>query len=106
MILINLFCYKKKSVKNNERPIPIGKNKKVIGLFRDELGGKIITEFFALRAKTYVCLIDGYNDDDYDQKKIINKKAKETKKCVIKLGLMFENHTDSLFNDKIIFKSQ
>ena len=34
------------------------------------------------------------------------KKAKGTKKCVIKRKLMFENYTDSLFNDKIILKSQ
>ena len=26
---------------NNKRPLPIGKNKKVIGLFKDELGGKL-----------------------------------------------------------------
>ena len=65
---------------NDERPLPIGKNKKVIGLFKDELGGKIITEFVALRAKVYAYLIDGYNDEDYDKNKI-NKKAKGTKKC-------------------------
>ena len=65
-----------------------------------------MTEFVALRAKTYAYLINGYNDDDYDKKKIINKKAKGTKKCVIKRRLMFENYTDSLFNDKIILKSQ
>ena len=35
-----------------------------------------------------------------------HEKAKGTKKCVIKRKLMFENYKDSLFNDKIILKSQ
>ena len=64
----------------DKRPLPIGKNKKVIGLFKDELGGKTKTEFCALRAKAYSFLIDGYSDDDYEKNKIINKKAKGTKK--------------------------
>ena len=57
------------------RPLPTGKNKKVIGLMKDELGGKIITEFVTLRSKTYSYLTDDGKED---------KKAKRTKKCIIK----------------------
>ena len=51
--------------KNDKRPLPIGKNKKVIGLFKDELGGKIMMEVVANRAKTCVYLLD----DDSEIKK-------------------------------------
>ena len=54
-------------------------------------------EFCALKAKTYAYLMDGDSE---------KKKAKETKKCVIKRILMFENYKDSLFNNKTILKSQ
>ena len=57
------------------RPLPTGKNKKVIRLMKDELGVKVITEFVALRPKTYSYLTDDCKED---------KKAKGTKKCVIK----------------------
>ena len=43
---------------------------------KDELGGKIMTKCFGLRAKTYSYIID---DDDSE-----DKKANGTKKCVIK----------------------
>ena len=52
------------------RPLPTGKNKKVIGLMKYELGGKIMIEFVALRPKTYSYLMDDGKND---------KKAKGTK---------------------------
>ena len=38
-------------------------------MFKDQLGGKIMTEFVGLRAKTYSYLIDDYNDEDYEKKR-------------------------------------
>ena len=66
-------------------------------MFKDELGGKVVKEFCALRAKTYAYLMD----DDSEM-----KKAKGTKKCIIKRRLMFENYKGSLFNNKTIMRSQ
>ena len=79
------------------RPLPTGKNKKVIGLMKDELGGKIITEFVTLRPKTYSFLTDDGKED---------KKAKGTKKCVIKKMIKFNDYKKCLLNGEIILKSQ
>ena len=51
--------------KNDKSPLQIGMNKKVIGLFKDELGGKIMKEICASSAKTYTYLMD----DDSEKKK-------------------------------------
>ena len=80
-----------------DRPLPKGKNKKVIGLMKDELGGGIITEYVALRPKTY-----SYMTDEF----IEMKKAKSTRKCVIKKMLKFEDYKKSLFDNEPMLKSQ
>ena len=65
------------------RSLPTGKNKKVIGLMKDELGGKIITEFVTLRPKTCSFLTDDGKED---------KKAKGTKKWIIKKMIKFNDY--------------
>ena len=78
---------KKKFDKPNyevKRPLPTGKNKKVIGLMKDELGGKIMTESVALRPKTYSYMMDDESE------------------CVIKQRLKFNDYKDCLLNDEIV----
>ena len=65
-----------------------------------------MTEFVALRSKIYAFEIDGFYIDDYDKNKIINKKAKGTKKCVIKKTLAVENYKRSLFKNETILRLQ
>ena len=79
------------------RPLSIGKNKNVIGLMKDELGGKIMTEFAPLRSNTYSYLMNRGNT---------GKKAKETRKYVIKRILKFNDYKNYLINNDAILKSQ
>ena len=69
------------------RSLPKGKNKKVTGLIRDELGGKIMNNLLGLRAKTYSYLTDINGED---------KKAKDTKKCLMKRKVKFEDYKNCL----------
>ena len=71
------------------RLLPTGKNKKVIGLMKNELGGKIMTEFVILRPKTYSYLTDNCEED---------KKAKGTEKCDKKRMLKFYDYKYCLKN--------
>ena len=77
------------------RPLPTGKNKKIIGLMKDELGGKIITEFVTLIPKTYLYLTDDGKE---------HNKAKGTKKCVTKRMIKFEDYKNYLYVRKILTK--
>ena len=82
---------------NDERPLPIAKSKKVKGLFKDGLRGKIMKVFVGVRSKTQAYLVDDNSE---------NKKAKGTKKCIITKGIMVKNYEDCVFDNKIILKSQ
>ena len=64
---------------------------------KDELGGKIITEFVTLRPKTNSFLTNDGKED---------KKAKGTKKCVIKKMIKLNDYKKCLLNGEVIPKSQ
>ena len=81
----------------HNRPLPIGVNKKVLGVMKDELGGGIIKEFVALRPKAY-----SYETEDG----IELRKAKGMKKCVIDKMLGFEDYKNCLFNNGKVLRSQ
>ena len=65
-----------------------GANKKVIGLFKDEVAGKQITHFVGLRPKLYSYKVE-------DEKEL--KKCKGIKKNVIKKKLDFDDYVKCLF---------
>ena len=80
----------------DNRPLPTGKNKKVIGLMKDELGGEIMKEFVSLRPKIY----------SYRVGNVEPKKCKGIKKCVVKKTISFDDYKKCLFEGRNIHKSQ
>ena len=74
----------------------IGKNKKVIGLMKDELGRKIMKKFIGLRPKMYC-----YRVEESEP-----KKCKGLKKCVVKKTISFEDYKRCLFEGINIHRSQ
>ena len=81
-----------------DRPLPIGKNKKVIGLMKDELGGKMMKQFISLRPKMY-----SYRVEESEP-----KKYKGIKKCVVKVKktISFEDYKRCLLEGRNIHRSQ
>ena len=73
------------------------RTKRLFGKFKDELRGKIMTEFCALRAKAYALKLDDDNEV---------KKVKGTKKCIVKREITFKNYVNALCKDKVLIKSQ
>ena len=92
--------------RNNNRPLETGKNRKIIGKFKDEFVGKILTEFCALRAKANPFLIDEYTNVDNEKNKIVNKKTKGTKMCIVEREIIFKNYVDSLFKNEVLLRAK
>ena len=77
--------------KDHPSRIQSGLNKKVIGLFKDDANGKIISEFVGLRSKLYAYKIFEGQE---------SKKCKGVKKAVVKTVITFDDYKDCLFNNK------
>ena len=77
------------------RPLPIGVNRKVIVLMKDELGGRVVTKFVALGPKLYAYeTLSGSGD----------KKCKGVKKCVMKKTLDFDDYKQCLLAGQNAFR--
>ena len=81
---------------NPDRPLPVGLNKKVIGLMKDELGGEVMTEFVTLRPKMYA----------YKTGSAESKKCKGIKKCIVKKTISFEDYKNCLFSGETSYRPQ
>ena len=82
---------------NHPSGIPTGINNKVLGMFKDEAAGKIITEFVGLRAKLY-----SFKIEDKEEK----KKCKGVKKQVVKDFITHEDYKTCLLTGKEILRKQ
>ena len=82
--------------KSCERPLPVGKHKKVIGLMKDELGGEVMKEFISLRPKMYSYRVGNSEP----------KKCKGIKKYVVKKTITFDDYKKCLFEGRNVHKSQ
>ena len=79
-----------------DRPLLVGKNKKVIGLMKDELGGEIMKEFVSLSPKMYPYKVGNSEP----------KKCKGIKKCIVKKTISFDDYKKCLFSGERSHRSQ
>ena len=79
-----------------DRSLPVGLNKKVIGLMKDELGGEIMREFVSLRPKMYSYKVGNSEP----------KKCKGIKKYVVKKTIRFDDYKKCLFSGERAHRCQ
>ena len=76
---------------NHPSGIPTGINKKVLGMFKDEVAGKIIKEFVGLRSKLYSFIMEEGKE---------NKKCKGVKRQVVENSITHEDYKTCLTTGK------
>ena len=81
----------------DDKRLPVGINKKVIGKMKGELNGLAMTEFVALASKVYAYVCD--NDK-------VDKRVKGIKRCVRDKVLKFQQYMDALLLNKTIIATQ
>ena len=79
-----------------DRPLPVEKNKKLIGLMKDVLGGEIMKEFVSLRPKMYSYKVGNSEP----------KKCKGIKKCVVEKMISVGNYKRCLFGGEQSHRNQ
>ena len=72
-------------------------DKKMLGIWKDELAGFPMKEFIGIRPKSYAYLQDNGK---------IGKRAKGVKKCVTKKNFRFNDYKECLMNNKKLMRSQ
>ena len=77
-----------------DRPLPMGMNKKVISLMKDEMGGSVIKEFITLNPKVYAYKYIKENEIKED------KKCKGIKRSVVLNNLSFDDYMQTLITNK------
>ena len=81
------------------------KNKKVVGMFKDEAGGEPILEFVGLRAKAYAFRQETFNAETGEYYIIQCKKLKGIKKCTVKKKILFEHYKRCLLDGEDHYES-
>ena len=82
---------------NHPSDIPTGINKKVLGMFKDEAGGKNNKEFVGLRAKLYSFIMEDGKE---------NKRCKGVKKQVVESSITHEDYKTCLRTGKEQLRKQ
>ena len=82
---------------NHPSGIPTGENKKVLGMMKDEVAGKIIKEFVGLRSKLYSFVMDDGGE---------TKKCKGIKKQVVERSIRHEHYKTCLTTGKELLRKQ